>query len=172
MSTGTPRQAPSRSKVPQFCGMSGSNRTMRITRLLLTRSYISFIKKLYKGIFPMNKYDRLGAFLREQGREYVPMTFVEIERIVGVKLPKSQKYQAWWSNSTSNNMMTQVWLGAGYRTEQVDVARGQLVFRRVAVVDGIDAPHTTEMQEETPMFRSDVQAAPSGGRNTRHPASG
>ena len=79
----------------------------------------------------MSKYDRLGAYLREQGREQVPMTFAEIERIVGTNLPKSQEYPAWWSNSTSNNVMTRVWLDAGYRTEQVDTAAKKLVFRRI-----------------------------------------
>ena len=79
----------------------------------------------------MSKYDRLGAYLREQGREQVPMTFAEIERIVGTNLPKSQEYPAWWSNSTSNNVMTRVWLDAGYRTEQVDAAAKKLVFRRI-----------------------------------------
>lgn len=80
----------------------------------------------------MGKYDRLGAYLREQGCEQVPMTFAEIERVVGTKLPSSQKHQAWWSNSTSNNVMTQVWLDAGYRSEQVDTAGRKLVFRRIA----------------------------------------
>lgn len=80
----------------------------------------------------MGKYDRLGAYLREQGHDQVPMTFAEIERVVGTKLPSSQKHQAWWSNSTSNNVMTQVWLDAGYRTEQVDTAARKLVFRRIS----------------------------------------
>jgi hypothetical protein len=79
----------------------------------------------------MGKYDRLGAHLRAQDREQVPMTFAEIERIVGTKLPSSQRYQAWWSNNTSNNVMTQVWLDAGYRTEQVDTVAKKLVFRRI-----------------------------------------
>jgi len=80
----------------------------------------------------MSKYDRLGTYLRGQGRDQVPLTFAEIERIVGAKLPKSQEYPAWWSNSTSNNVMTKVWLDAGYRTEQVDTAAKKLVFRRIA----------------------------------------
>jgi hypothetical protein len=94
----------------------------------------------------MSKYDALGAYLRAQGADVVPMTFAEVERVVGAKLPKSQKQQAWWSNSTSNNVMTQVWLDAGYRSEQVDVVGRKLVFRRVAnPVSG--------MQEEPSMFR-------------------
>ena len=116
----------------------------------------------------MNKYDRLGAFLRKQARESVPMTFAEIEQVVGVKLPKSQMYQAWWSNSTSNNVMTQVWLDAGYRTEQVDVVHGRLVFRRVSAGNGTPAG----MRVEPPMFRTDAQTTPPGGKLTHHPAFG
>ncbi len=120
----------------------------------------------------MNKYDRLGAFLREQGRESVPMTFAEIEQVVGVKLPKSRKYQAWWSNSTSNNVMTQVWLDAGYRTEQVDIANGRLVFRRIAAGEGRAVSRETGMKEEAPMFRNHTDASASGGKLARHPAIG
>jgi hypothetical protein len=59
------------------------------------------------------------------------MTFREIEKVTGTKLPNSKQYPAWWSNNTWNNVMTKVWLDAGYRTEQVDVAHERLVFRRV-----------------------------------------
>ena len=60
------------------------------------------------------------------------MSFEEIERVVGSKLPeKSQLYRAWWSNNPSNNVMTKVWLDAGYRTEQVDMSGRRLVFRRI-----------------------------------------
>jgi hypothetical protein len=96
----------------------------------------------------MSKYERLGAYLRHQHNNEVPMTFAEIERVVGVKLPASQKHQAWWSNSTSNNVMTQIWLDAGFRTERVDVAAGKLVFRRVSA-----AAATNGMQESERMFK-------------------
>jgi hypothetical protein len=59
------------------------------------------------------------------------MTFREIERLVGVPLPASSRYPAWWSNNPSNNVMTQIWLDAGFRTEQVDTGAKKLVFRRV-----------------------------------------
>jgi hypothetical protein len=94
----------------------------------------------------MSKYDRLGSYLRQSGMSQVPMTFAEIERVTGTKLPKSQEYQAWWSNSTSNNVMTQVWLDAGYRTEQVDTVARKLVFKRIA------APRPTGMEEGQRMF--------------------
>ena len=80
----------------------------------------------------MGKYQPLGDYLRQQGAELVAMTFEDIERIVGSKLPgKSQLHRPWWSNNPNNNVMTKVWLDAGYRTEQVDMAGRRLVFRRV-----------------------------------------
>ena len=84
----------------------------------------------------MGKYQPLGRFLREQRAREVPLTFDEIEKITGVSLPpRAQLHRAWWSNNASNNVMTKVWLDAGYRTEQVDVAHERLVFRRVGETD-------------------------------------
>jgi hypothetical protein len=79
----------------------------------------------------VGKYSRLGEFLRGQRSKEVPMTFAEIERIIGGKLPpNSPQYPAWWSNNPSNNVMTKVWLAAGFRTEQVDIKGRKVVFRR------------------------------------------
>jgi hypothetical protein len=81
---------------------------------------------------PVGKYSRLGEFLRAQRGKEVPMTFAEIERVIGSKLPpNSPQYPAWWSNNPSNNVMTKVWLAAGFRTEQVDIKSRKVVFRRV-----------------------------------------
>lgn len=80
----------------------------------------------------MGKYAPLGEFLRAQRTSLIPMTFEEIEEVTGVKLPpKAQFHRAWWSNNASNNVMTKVWLQAGYETEQVDMGARKLVFRRV-----------------------------------------
>ena len=65
------------------------------------------------------------------------MTFADIERVTGVKLPpKAQRHPAWWSNSPANNVMTKVWLDAGFRSEQVDITGRKLVFRRVRPMSG------------------------------------
>src|SRR5450432_652076 len=80
----------------------------------------------------MGKYEPLGTFLRDQRSQEVPLTFNEIEKITGVKLqPKAQHHRAWWSNNPSNNVMTKVWLEAGYESAQVDINARKLVFRRV-----------------------------------------
>ena len=79
----------------------------------------------------MSKYEPLNRFLKSQTRTHIPMTFGEIERLLGAKLPPSKSHRAWWSNNPSNNVMTKEWLSAGYETESVDVSGEKLVFRRV-----------------------------------------
>lgn len=106
----------------------------------------------------MSKYEPLGDYLRKQQRTLIPMTFAEIERVVGTKLPKSQCYPAWWSNNPWNNVMTQVWLDAGFQTEQVDVTRRKLVFRRVS------AP--------PPIIENDSAPSTSAGTSKHHPLIG
>ena len=70
----------------------------------------------------MGKYDPLGEFLTRRSAEMAPMTFAEIEQVLGRKLPPAAgKHAAFWSNNPSNNVMTKVWLDAGYRTEQLDL---------------------------------------------------
>jgi hypothetical protein len=80
----------------------------------------------------MGKYEPLGQFLRNQRTPEVRLTFGDIERIVGARLPSSaRKQRAWWSNNPDNSVMTKVWLAAGFRSEQVDMDGRKLVFRRV-----------------------------------------
>lgn len=80
------------------------------------------------------------------------MTFAEIERIIGSKLPpNSPQYPAWWSNNPSNNVMTKVWLNAGFRTERVDVKSRKVVFRRVEE-KAAETPSPAKKGERHPLF--------------------
>jgi hypothetical protein len=119
----------------------------------------------------MSKYDPLGSYLRQQNAEFVPLKFEEIERIIGMQLPeRSQRYPAWWSNNASNNVMTKVWLDAGYRSEQVDISGRRLVFRRVnspkgkkpPVVATTSRPEPAEVAQEGPARRHPLFGALKG----------
>ena len=80
----------------------------------------------------MGKYQPLSEFLRRQTASEIPMTFNQVERVIGEQLPKSAtRYRAWWSNNSTNNVMTAAWLEAGFESEQVDMEGRKLVFRRV-----------------------------------------
>lgn len=79
----------------------------------------------------MGKYTPLRFHLLAQEGDRVAMSFDEIERLIGEKLPASKKYPAWWSNNPSNNPMTKEWLAAGFQTEDLDVAGESVAFARV-----------------------------------------
>lgn len=79
----------------------------------------------------MSKYEPLTQFLSAQRAQEVPMSFSEIERVLGFRLPeKASGIRAWWSNNPSNNVMTKAWLAAGFITERVDMGSRRLVFRK------------------------------------------
>jgi len=81
----------------------------------------------------MTKYEPLTKKLRSIPYREWPTSFVEIERTLGFRLPKSaREHRAWWSNNPSNSVMTKAWLSAGGRTEKVDMKGGKLVFRKVS----------------------------------------
>ena len=79
----------------------------------------------------MGKYEPLGRFLKSRGADEAPMRFDEIEAVIGFPLPPAAgRHPAWWSNNASNNVMTKVWLEAGFRTERVDLGGRKVVVRR------------------------------------------
>ena len=84
------------------------------------------------GVASNSKYRPLTAHLAEQRSQSVPMSFAEIERVLGAKLPPSAaSHRAWWSNNPNNNVMTRAWLDAGFQSERVDIEARRLVFKRV-----------------------------------------
>ena len=79
----------------------------------------------------MSKYTPLNTFLAARKMDEVPMTFTEIENVIGQPLPPAAfKHRPWWSNNPTNNVMTRAWLDAGYKTERVDMAARRLTFVR------------------------------------------
>jgi hypothetical protein len=115
----------------------------------------------------VGKYEPLGTFLRSQRSQEISLTFSRIEKITGVKLPpKAQHHRAWWSNNASNNVMTKVWLEAGYESARVDMSARKLVFRRVGKASAADAkaPSPAKKTVRHPLFGAlkDVTFIPVG----------
>jgi hypothetical protein len=115
----------------------------------------------------MSKYDSLGDHLRKQATDVVPMTFAEIERVTGAKLPQSAfNHRPWWSNNGSNSVITKVWLRAGFRSTRVDMKGRKLVFERARGEHGF--------AEETRMFASEERPSSQrlGANRGQHPLIG
>ena len=97
----------------------------------------------------MSKYGPLADHLRGSGQESVPMTFADIEQVIGAKLPQSAfTHRAWWSNNPTNNVMTRAWLEAGYTTAEVDMAAQTLVFLKVAQYEPAAQSGSGELRDE------------------------
>ena len=92
----------------------------------------------------MSKYEPLTGFLRGRSSDRVPMTFSEIEKVLGFKLPSSAyEYPAWWANDTGkSHVQARAWISAGYETEQVDRAAKKLVFKRIDREYGVHPVNT------------------------------
>lgn len=79
------------------------------------------------------KYDPLKHYLEAAREAVVPLSFEQIEQILGASLPASaRKHAAWWSNNSTNHVNAEAWLAAGYRAERIDLEAGRLSFRRAA----------------------------------------
>jgi hypothetical protein len=82
--------------------------------------------------FATSKYAPLAEYLRKQPHREVPCSFGDIERVLGFGLPPvARRRRAFWSNNPSNNVMTEAWISAGFRTRAVDMEGERLTFERV-----------------------------------------
>jgi len=89
----------------------------------------------------MSKYEPLPQFLGSVGGSLHRMSFAEIERVLGFKLPKSAyQHEAWWSNNATGHSHARAWLKFGWRTEAVDLAGRKVTFQRPPQPDAADAP--------------------------------
>ena len=78
----------------------------------------------------MSKYEALGEFLRQQSNDQIAMSFADVERIIGEKLPRSASaHREWWANDVTH-VNARVWLDAGFESEKVDMSGRRLVFAR------------------------------------------
>lgn len=84
----------------------------------------------------MEKYrGKYGPLCRHlmtvQGKRW-PVTFREVETILGCELPPSaRKRRAWWGND-GTHVQARAWRAAGWRTQDVDLGAETLVFERSA----------------------------------------
>jgi hypothetical protein len=80
----------------------------------------------------MSKYDPLTEHLKAARAARVPMTFAELERVLGFPLPpSSRKHRAWWANDPQGHVNAKAWRKAGYRAEDVDLEEATLEFVRL-----------------------------------------
>lgn len=80
----------------------------------------------------MGKYDALKGHLAKMAAGEWPAQFSEIEAVLGFALPRSAyAYPAWWSNDPTGHSHSRAWLGAGWKTSDVDLNHQRVKFVKV-----------------------------------------
>lgn len=92
-----------------------------------------------------SKYQPLADFLaRFEGVEWRP-TFVEVEQVLGARLPKvARAKEDWWEATDTPH--ARAWLNVGWEVERADVEENFVSFRRRAP----DAPPETPETDVRP----------------------
>ena len=81
----------------------------------------------------MSKYSPLRRYLSglPPDTEEITISFDQVERIIGDKLPNSAKrYRAWWSNEESGgHVQSHAWMNANWVVETVNLNDKWVRFR-------------------------------------------
>jgi CBS domain-containing protein len=83
---------------------------------------------------PKGSYALLAAHLKAQVADVtsLPLTFQEVERILGKELPRSaHEYRAWWANDPTKPQSA-AWLEEGWRTTSLSMTERRLTFVRTS----------------------------------------
>ena len=89
-------------------------------------------------------YAGLKSYLASQRQPRIRLSFAEVARRAGVKLPGSAyDHPAWWANDSKSHVQAKAWLDAGYKTENVDLAAQSVEFVR----SGAERRGAREMQQ-------------------------
>jgi hypothetical protein len=84
---------------------------------------------MYLWKMDMSKYEPLQRHLASQPGREVPMTFQQIEKVLGFHLPESARvHRPWWSNNIGSHVNAAAWRKAGWRTAQVDLGAEKVTF--------------------------------------------
>ena len=81
----------------------------------------------------MGAYAPLHNWLVGQPQDVnnIPVTFEQIERLLGFQLPATARRKAqWWENNTTRHVQARSWLDAGFMTQDVNIPNETLTFAR------------------------------------------
>ena len=82
---------------------------------------------------PDSRYAALAQYLQRlpDTQESVPLTFEEVEAIIGDRLPaNARQHRSWWANDSVSHSQSQQWLEAGWRVNRISIADQRVSFAR------------------------------------------
>ena len=80
----------------------------------------------------MSKYSPLQHNLQARPPSDTTLTFDEIEKILGFKLPPSaHEHNAWWSNERGSHVQARAWMDAGWKVWHVQKSNKKVHFKPI-----------------------------------------
>ncbi len=80
-----------------------------------------------------SKYYKLGVFLKNSGKTCVPLTFLEIEEILGFDLPPSAGDPRWWCEDHPHAQHG--WINAGFEAKIEELRNMKITFLKNGMLD-------------------------------------
>ena len=77
----------------------------------------------------MGKYEPLRGYLAGLAGDEEPMTFTQLEQLVGPLPDSAREHRAWWGNDDYKSQ-SQAWRAAGWHVASVNQSSGEVVFAR------------------------------------------
>ncbi len=99
----------------------------------------------------MGKYEPLRDYLAGRSGDEQPMTFSQVERLVGPLPYSAHEHRAWWANDNKSQALA--WRAAGWHVASVNQSSGHVVFAR-----GIKGGSSSAGQRVQPMKGSYIDA--------------
>ncbi len=79
----------------------------------------------------MRKYAPLMIYLDESGKEEITLSYEEIEKIIGDKLPNTaHRKSEWWSNNDKTHSQSSSWSDVGYKTTGIRLGES-ITFKKI-----------------------------------------
>jgi hypothetical protein len=77
----------------------------------------------------LGKYEPLRGYLAGLAGDEEPMTFTQLEQLVGPLPDSAREHRAWWGNDDYKSQ-SQAWRAAGWHVASVNQSSGEVVFAR------------------------------------------
>jgi hypothetical protein len=85
----------------------------------------------------MGMYEPISVYLRRSKGKTVHLTFGQVEKIISRPLPSSAyRYREWWSNNPTGHSHARSWTEVGWRTQNVNLEKRELVFLKESETPG------------------------------------
>lgn len=113
-----------------------------VKRILTSISEVAVEKTTRKSITPQWRYYPLKTYFQKITADKIALTFTQIEKIVGFKLPLSaKKYPSWWSHKSSQNAICDAWTSAGFVKQRVDIDDEKVYLYRDVSRKAVEIPN-------------------------------